>query len=68
MLLGVVAAERAEPGAGVVPVPINGTHPVVFGHGTGDYWFVDFLPAAWGSPNAAKPSVSLCTAPREVAS
>lgn len=38
-----------------------------FGHGTGDSWFVDFLPAAWGSPNAAKPSVSLCTAPREVA-
>ncbi|MCX7601988.1 MAG: molybdopterin-dependent oxidoreductase, partial [Meiothermus sp.] len=38
-----------------------------FGHGTGDGWFVDFLPAAWGSPNAAKPSVSLCTAPREVA-
>jgi thiosulfate reductase/polysulfide reductase chain A len=39
-----------------------------FGHGTGDYWFVDFLPAAWGSPNAAKPSVAICTAPREVAS
>ncbi|APD09793.1 MULTISPECIES: molybdopterin-dependent oxidoreductase [Thermus] len=39
-----------------------------FGHGTGDTWFVDYLPAAWGSPNAAKPSVSLCTAPREVAS
>lgn len=38
-----------------------------FGHGTGDSWFVDFLPAAWGSPNAAKPSVSMCTAPRETA-
>jgi thiosulfate reductase/polysulfide reductase chain A len=39
-----------------------------FGHGTGDSWFVDFLPAAWGSPNAAKPSVAICTAPRETAS
>ncbi|WP_252829284.1 molybdopterin-dependent oxidoreductase [Thermus scotoductus] len=38
-----------------------------FGHGTGDSWFVDFLPAAWGSPNAAKPSVAICTAPRETA-
>jgi thiosulfate reductase/polysulfide reductase chain A len=38
-----------------------------FGHGSGDSWFVDYLPAAWGSPNAAKPSVSLCTAPRETA-
>ena len=39
-----------------------------FGHGTGDTWFAEFLPAAWGSPNAAKPSVTLCTAPRETAS
>lgn len=46
----------------------HGTESIAFfGHGTGDFWFVDFLPAAWGSPNAAKPSVSLCTAPREVA-
>ena len=36
-----------------------------FAHGTGDTWFAEFLPAAWGSPNAAKPSVSMCTAPRE---
>ena len=39
-----------------------------FGHGSGDSWFVEYLPAAWGSPNAAKPAVSVCTAPRETAS
>ncbi len=39
-----------------------------FGHGTGDYWFLDHLAPAWGSPNAARPSVAICTAPREVAS
>ncbi len=39
-----------------------------FGHGTGDSWFVDHLAAAWGSPNAARPSVAICTTPREVAS
>ena len=39
-----------------------------FGHGSGDSWFVEYLPAAWGSPNAAKPAVSICTAPRETAS
>jgi len=39
-----------------------------FGHGSGDTWFVEYLPAAWGSPNAAKPAVSVCTAPRETAS
>jgi thiosulfate reductase/polysulfide reductase chain A len=38
-----------------------------FGHTTGDFWFVDYLPQAWGSPNAAKPSTSLCTSPREEA-
>ncbi len=46
-----------------------GTESVAFmGHGTGDEWFASYLPGAWGSPNAAKPSVSLCTAPRETAS
>jgi thiosulfate reductase / polysulfide reductase chain A len=46
-----------------------GTESVAFyGHGTGDKWFAEHLPGAWGSPNAAKPSVSLCTAPRETAS
>ncbi len=39
-----------------------------FAHGSGDNWFAEHLPGAWGSPNAAKPSVSLCTAPRETAS
>jgi thiosulfate reductase/polysulfide reductase chain A len=38
-----------------------------FGHYAGDKWFVDYLAPAWGSPNAAKPSVALCTTPREVA-
>ena len=37
------------------------------GHTSGDFWFVDYLPQAWGSPNAAKPSTSLCTSPREEA-
>ena len=38
-----------------------------FGHYMGDKWFVDYLAPAWGSPNAARPSVSMCTTPREVA-
>jgi len=38
-----------------------------FGHTSGDFWFVDHLPQAWGSPNAAKPSMSLCSSPREEA-
>lgn len=38
-----------------------------FGHTSGDSWFVDLLPQAWGSPNAARPSSSLCTSPREEA-
>ena len=29
-----------------------------FAHGSGDTWFGEYLPAAWGTPNAAKPSVS----------
>lgn len=39
-----------------------------FGHYAGDKWFVDYLAPAFGSPNAAKPAVALCTTPREVAS
>ncbi len=39
-----------------------------FAHGAGDSWFAEYLPAAWASPNAAKPSVSICTSPRETAS
>lgn len=47
----------------------HGPEAVAFlGHYAGDKWFVDYLAPAWGSPNAAKPSVTLCTAPREVAS
>jgi thiosulfate reductase / polysulfide reductase chain A len=47
----------------------HGSEAVAFlGHGSGDKWFAEHLPGAWGSPNAAKPSVSLCTGPRETAS
>ncbi len=38
-----------------------------FGHTTGDFWFTEYLAQAWGSPNAARPSTSLCTSPREEA-
>jgi thiosulfate reductase/polysulfide reductase chain A len=45
-----------------------GPEAVAFlGHTSGDFWFVDHLAQAWGSPNAAKPSTSLCTSPREEA-
>lgn len=40
----------------------------IFGHTSGDTWFVDYLAQALGTPNAAKPSASLCTSPREEAS
>ncbi len=39
----------------------------VFGHTAGDFWFTDYFAQAWGTPNAAKPSSSLCTSPREEA-
>ncbi len=39
----------------------------VFGHTSGDYWFADYFAQAFGTPNAAKPSSSLCTSPREEA-
>jgi thiosulfate reductase/polysulfide reductase chain A len=46
----------------------HGPEAVAFlGHTSGDFWFIDYLPQAWGSPNAAKPSTSLCTSPREEA-
>ena len=38
-----------------------------FGHTSGEFWFTDYLPQAWGSPNAAKPSSAICTSPREEA-
>ena len=40
----------------------------VFGHTGGDFWFADYFAQAWGTPNAAKPSSSLCLSPREEAS
>ena len=46
----------------------HGPEAVAFlGHTSGDTWFVEYLAQAWGSPNAAKPSSSLCTSPREEA-
>ena len=46
-----------------------GPESVAFlGHTSGDFWFIDYFPQAFGSPNAAKPSMSLCTSPREEAS
>ncbi len=45
-----------------------GPEAVAFlGHTSGDSWFVDHFAQAFGSPNAAKPSTSLCTSPREEA-
>jgi len=40
----------------------------IFGHTSGDYWFTDYFAQAFGTVNSAKPSVSMCTAPREEAS
>ena len=40
----------------------------IFGHTSGEFWFADYFAQAWGTPNAAKPSSSLCTSPREEAS
>ncbi|MDJ0961421.1 MAG: molybdopterin-dependent oxidoreductase [Acidimicrobiia bacterium] len=39
----------------------------IFGHTSGEYWFTDLFAQAWGTPNAAKPSSSLCLSPREEA-
>jgi thiosulfate reductase/polysulfide reductase chain A len=38
-----------------------------FGHTSGQFWFTDYLSQAFGSVNSAKPSVSMCTSPREEA-
>ncbi len=40
----------------------------IFGHTAGDSWFAEYFAQAWGTPNAAKPSSSLCLSPREEAS
>ncbi|MBT8201973.1 MAG: molybdopterin-dependent oxidoreductase [Acidimicrobiia bacterium] len=39
----------------------------IFGHTSGDFWFTDYFAQAFGTPNAAKPSSSLCLSPREEA-
>ena len=39
----------------------------IFGHTAGDFWFTDYFAQAFGTPNAGKPSSSLCTSPREEA-
>lgn len=39
----------------------------IFGHTSGDFWLTDYFAQAWGTPNAAKPSASLCTSPRDEA-
>ncbi|MCP3976457.1 MAG: molybdopterin-dependent oxidoreductase [bacterium] len=39
----------------------------VFGHTSGEFWFTDYFAQAFGTPNAAKPSSSLCLSPREEA-
>jgi thiosulfate reductase/polysulfide reductase chain A len=38
-----------------------------FAHTSGDGWFAEWLAQAFGSPNSARPSSSLCTSPREEA-
>jgi thiosulfate reductase/polysulfide reductase chain A len=40
----------------------------IFGHTTGDTWFAELFAQAWGTPNAAKPSTSICLSPRDEAS
>ncbi|MBK8047443.1 MAG: molybdopterin-dependent oxidoreductase [Anaerolineales bacterium] len=39
----------------------------ILGHTTGDFWFTDYFAQAWGTPNAGKPSATLCTSPRDEA-
>lgn len=36
-----------------------------FAHNGGDPFFAEYLPAAWGSPNAGKPAEAVCVTPRE---
>lgn len=57
-----VAARMTEIGERYGPESV-----AFFGHTSGDGWFTEYLPQAWGSPNAARPSSSLCTSPREEA-
>lgn len=39
----------------------------IFAHTSGEWWFGDYFAQAWGTPNAAKPSSSLCLSPRDEA-
>ncbi len=39
----------------------------IMGHTAGDHWFAEHFAQAWGTPNAAKPSSSLCLSPRDEA-
>jgi thiosulfate reductase/polysulfide reductase chain A len=54
-----IAAIRDEYGAESV---------AVFAHTASDHWFADYFAQAFGTPNAAKPSSSLCLSPRDEAS
>jgi len=60
--LGVVAA-----GMLAIKEKYGSESMAFFAHGSGDTWFGDYLPAAFATPNVGKPSVSLCTSPRETA-
>ena len=60
--LDYVAGKLQELGVAYGPESV-----AVFGHTSGDFWFTDYFAQAWGTPNAAKPSSSLCTSPREEA-
>ncbi len=35
-----------------------------FAHGGGEFWFANYLPGAFGSPNAGTPSEAICLTPR----
>lgn len=39
-----------------------------FGHTAGDWWWIEHIAQAWGSPNAGNPATSLCISPRDEAS
>jgi len=46
----------------------DGPEAVAFlGHTSGEFWFIDYFAQAFGSPNAAKPNMAICTSPREEA-
>jgi thiosulfate reductase / polysulfide reductase chain A len=60
------ALDRAAEGLNKVKSQWGGPEVVAwFAHNGGDSFFAEYLPAAWGSPNAGKPSEAICTTPRE---